>query len=205
MDALLLRRLPHRMASTSSSKPGSGLRTLSSSSVCTLLLVRLKTFLSFSLDLTNGTVAPPQAALGTAPKDGERVVLQIGFGDQKFVLGTLVKSTCDQIHLDLVVDKDFTLEHNGSSSIFVAGYMTAHDFEMGREEDSEEEEEEEEEEEDDEEHEGELCFLQLDLSTLPQSDCRLDLRFFLKFAVEERKDERRSPCESNHSNSSQGL
>jgi hypothetical protein len=71
------------------------------------------------------------------------------------VLGTLVKSTCDQIHLDLVVDKDFTLEHSGSSSIFVAGYMTAHDFEMGREEDSEEEEEEE--SEDDEEHEGE-CF-----------------------------------------------
>lgn len=115
----------------------------------------IKTFLVSSLDLTNGLLPPPQAALGTAPKDGERVVLQIGFSDQKFVLGTLVKSTCDQIHLDLVVDKDFTLEHNGSSSIFVAGYMTAHDFEMGREEDSEEEEEEE--SEDDEEHEGE-CF-----------------------------------------------
>lgn len=88
-----------------------------------------------------------QAALGTNPKDGERVVLQIGFEKEKFVLGTLVKSTCDQMHLDLLVDRDFTLEHSGSTSVFVTGYVTAADLEEGQEFDDEEEDEEEDEDE----------------------------------------------------------
>eukprot|EP00850_Spirogloea_muscicola_P018257 SM000165S02218 [mRNA] locus=s165:258308:261583:+ [translate_table: standard] len=66
-----------------------------------------------------------QAALGGNPTDGERVVLQVANeGGDPIVLGTLSKGKCDQIHLDLVFDRDFRLFHNGTSSVYFVGYTT---------------------------------------------------------------------------------
>eukprot|EP00850_Spirogloea_muscicola_P005499 SM000025S08394 [mRNA] locus=s25:501767:507676:+ [translate_table: standard] len=66
-----------------------------------------------------------QAALGANPTDGERVVLQVANeGGDPIVLGTLSKGKCDQIHLDLVFDRDFRLFHTGTSSVYFVGYTT---------------------------------------------------------------------------------
>eukprot|EP00850_Spirogloea_muscicola_P011878 SM000075S21967 [mRNA] locus=s75:379186:382440:+ [translate_table: standard] len=66
-----------------------------------------------------------QAALGANPTDGERVVLQVANeGGDPVVLGTLSKGKCDQIHLDLVFDRDFRLFHTGTSSVYFVGYTT---------------------------------------------------------------------------------
>lgn len=43
----------------------------------------------------------------------------------EIVLGTLSEGKCDQMHLDLVFDRDFTISHNSkSSSVYICGYRT---------------------------------------------------------------------------------
>ncbi|CAI5976706.1 unnamed protein product [Closterium sp. NIES-64] len=113
-----------------------------------------------------------QAALGVQAKDNERVVVQLreeideeDDDDEDeappapvtVVLGTLVKGKVDQMSLDLVLDRPFSLFHSGSHSIFFSGYKTRDsgdddDYDMDDEfdeEDIEEDEEEEEEEAED--------------------------------------------------------
>ncbi|CAI5511820.1 unnamed protein product [Closterium sp. Naga37s-1] len=111
------------------------------------------------------------AALGVQAKDNERVVVQLreevdeeDEDDEDeappapvtVVLGTLVKGKVDQMSLDLVLDRPFSLFHSGSHSIFLSGYKTRDggddDYDMDEddfdEEDIEEDDEEEEEAED---------------------------------------------------------
>eukprot|EP00475_Leptophrys_vorax_P000015 TRINITY_DN10008_c0_g1_i1.p1 TRINITY_DN10008_c0_g1~~TRINITY_DN10008_c0_g1_i1.p1 ORF type:complete len:223 (+),score=37.87 TRINITY_DN10008_c0_g1_i1:147-815(+) len=112
-----------------------------------------------------------QVALGATAKDGERVVVQLKEEADEdddedepapvsIVLGTLSKGKVDQMALDLVLDRPFTLQHSGSHSIFFAGYKTRDvgdddDFDMeGPDGFDEEDISEDEEEEDDEEEEA---------------------------------------------------
>ncbi|CAI5462254.1 unnamed protein product [Closterium sp. Yama58-4] len=114
-----------------------------------------------------------QVALGAQAKDNERVVVQLreeideedDDDDEDeappkpvtVVLGTLVKGKVDQMSLDLVLDRPFSLFHSGSHSIFFSGYKTRdggddEHYDMDDEfdeEDIEEDEEEEEEEAED--------------------------------------------------------
>ncbi|GAU35019.1 hypothetical protein TSUD_103420 [Trifolium subterraneum] len=59
-----------------------------------------------------------QVALGESKKDkgNESVVLFVKVGEQKIVLGTLVKDKIPQISLDLVLDKEFELSHNSKTA-----------------------------------------------------------------------------------------
>lgn len=66
-----------------------------------------------------------QVALGKTAKENERYFVTVTTEDLKnIVLGTLIKNKCDQIHLDLVFNKEFTLTHSGSGGIFFSGYGT---------------------------------------------------------------------------------
>jgi hypothetical protein len=89
-----------------------------------------------------------QAALGESKdksgKGSARVVLKVQVDDSEVILGTLSEGKCDQMPLDLVFDREFTVSHNsGSSSVYICGYRTE-----GPEYDDSEEEEEDEEDED---------------------------------------------------------
>lgn len=67
-----------------------------------------------------------QAALGPS-KDGksERVVIRVESGGKNLVLGTLSSGKVDQMTLDLIFDRQFTLSHSSSSaSVFFCGYRT---------------------------------------------------------------------------------
>jgi hypothetical protein len=45
--------------------------------------------------------------------------------DSDVVLGTLSEGKCDQMPLDLVFDREFTVSHNSSSSsVYICGYRT---------------------------------------------------------------------------------
>lgn len=45
--------------------------------------------------------------------------------NNEIVLGTLSEGKCDQMLLDLVFDRDFTISHNSkSSSVYICGYRT---------------------------------------------------------------------------------
>ncbi|CAI5462728.1 unnamed protein product [Closterium sp. Yama58-4] len=112
-----------------------------------------------------------QVALGAQAKDNERVVVQLReeIDEEEdddedeappapvtVVLGTLVKGKVDQMSLDLVLDRPFSLFHSGSHSIFFSGYKTRDggdddDYDMDDEFDEEDIEEDEEEEEEEEE------------------------------------------------------
>ncbi|WJX18428.1 hypothetical protein P8452_08224 [Trifolium repens] len=59
-----------------------------------------------------------QAALGESKKDkgNDSVVLFVKVGEQKLVLGTLLKDKIPQISLELVLDKEFELSHNSKTA-----------------------------------------------------------------------------------------
>lgn len=85
-----------------------------------------------------------QAALGESKdksgKGNARVVLKVQVDDSDVVLGTLSEGKCDQMPLDLVFDREFTVSHNSnSSSVYICGYRTE-----GPEYDSEDEDDEDE-------------------------------------------------------------
>ena len=72
---------------------------------------------------------PWQAALGESKdksgKGNARVVLKVQVDDSEVVLGTLSEGKCDQMPLDLVFDREFTVSHNSSSSsVYICGYRT---------------------------------------------------------------------------------
>jgi nucleophosmin 1 len=51
------------------------------------------------------------------------VVLFVKVGEQKLVLGTLLKDKIPQISLELVLDKEFELSHNSkTASVHFCGY-----------------------------------------------------------------------------------
>lgn len=86
-----------------------------------------------------------QAALGESKSGSgnDRVVIRVKVGDIEVVLGTLSQGKCDQMAMDLIFDTDFSIFHNGSSSIYLSGYKTeASGEEYPSDEDDSEEDEE---------------------------------------------------------------
>lgn len=67
-----------------------------------------------------------QAALGESKsgKTNERAVIRVKVDEMEVVLGTLSQGKCDQMSLDLIFDREISLFHNGSSSIYLSGYRT---------------------------------------------------------------------------------
>jgi len=92
-----------------------------------------------------------QAALGDSKgkpgKAQERVVVKVSVEPHnEIVLGTLVEGKCDQMHLDLVFDRDFTISHTGkTSSVYICGYRTEAPEEEDDDDEFDDEDEDEEE------------------------------------------------------------
>jgi nucleophosmin 1 len=87
-----------------------------------------------------------QAALGESKKDkgNDSVVLFVKVGEQKLVLGTLLKDKIPQISLELVLDKEFELSHNSkTASVHFCGYKALYPGDDDSEDDYTDSDEEE--------------------------------------------------------------
>ena len=87
----------------------------------------LSLFLSFCLIVETGIFVLDQAALGertSGEGKGERVVLKLTVDGSEFVIATLSAGKCEQTTLDLILDREFLISHNGSSSVYLTGYKT---------------------------------------------------------------------------------
>lgn len=59
----------------------------------------------------------------TKAKGGESVALNVKFGNQKLVLGTLSTAKFPQISYDLIFEKEFELSHSWKNgSVFFTGF-----------------------------------------------------------------------------------
>ena len=59
----------------------------------------------------------------TKAKGGELVALNVKFGNQKLVLGTLSSDKFPQISYDLIFEKEFELSHSWKNgSVFFTGF-----------------------------------------------------------------------------------
>ena len=90
-----------------------------------LLLLLMMLLYVFVQGLLNCLLVITQVALGVAEEDNpnESVVLYLKFGDQKLVLGTLIRDKIPLICFDFVFKKEFELSHNSkSASVHFCGY-----------------------------------------------------------------------------------
>ncbi|KAK8473603.1 hypothetical protein PHAVU_001G186300 [Phaseolus vulgaris] len=79
------------------------------------------------------------ACLGdvTKAKGGELVALNVKFGNQKLVLGTLSSDKFPQISYDLIFEKEFELSHSWKNgSVFFTGFKAQSQSESDNDEDS---------------------------------------------------------------------
>jgi hypothetical protein len=69
-----------------------------------------------------------QAALGESAASSkgkdERVLLKLAVDGSEFAIATLCAGKCDQIALDLILDREFSVSHDGAGSVYLTGYKT---------------------------------------------------------------------------------